>query len=199
MPNNKYFKGIMLDPKELVSELQKTGFSQIKDSPFSPHVRDLVLDYAFTKIRFSNENRKSLIFNGNDVYLPEEASYSGVRNLSIKFSVNLPKKTIIYRRHDSDERGLFLDIINPDIELDVIKKEIIDSNLYKELEKPLGICESDIEFHIYYTNSCLKPRSWHIDGPSYKIFTYLTDVNVEHGPYAYQLKSQRFYDREFEK
>ena len=77
----------------------------------------------------------------------------------------------------------------------MLRKEIINSTIFKSLSRTYGVSETDIEFHIYYTKNCVKPRSWHIDGPSLKIFTYLTNVKDEHGPYAYQLNSQRFYDK----
>ncbi len=182
----------------VISNLQRTGFSLVDESPFSKNLRDLVLAYSREKIKFSDQNRKSIVFDENEVYLPEESSFSSVRNLSRLFKKKLPQKTVIYRRHDSEERGLFLDIINPDLQIGMIKNELLSSNIFKELKKTSGVCESDLEFHIYYTKSCVKPRSWHIDGPSLKIFTYLTEVKIEHGPYAYQLKSQRFYDRAYE-
>ena len=182
---------------KVIKNLQTTGFSMLNEIPFSKNTRDKALAYTITKVSQSNKNHTSIIINRNDIYLPEKASYSSVRNLSKAFDQALPQKTVIYRRHDSQERGLFVDLINPDLAIRELRDELHDSLIFKLLEKSSGISSSDVEFHIYYTKSCIKPRSWHIDGPSLKIFTYLTDVTNDHGPYAYQLKSQRHYDRAF--
>ena len=37
----------------------------------------------------------------------------------------------------------------------------------------------------------------YLDGSSLKLFTYLSDVNLNHGPYAYQLGSHRHYCTSF--
>ena len=181
----------------VIKDLQTTGFSMLNEIPFSKRTREKALAYTNIKVSQSNKNKSSIIINSNDIYLPEQASYSSVRNLSRLFGQKRPKKTVIYRRHDSEERGLFVDLINPDLAIKELRDELHDSSIFKSLEKSSGISKSDVEFHIYYTKSCIKPRSWHIDGPSLKIFTYLTDVTNDHGPYAYQLKSQRHYDRAF--
>ncbi len=182
---------------KVIKNLQTTGFSMLNEIPFSKSTREKALAYTNTKVNQSNKNQNSIIINDNDIYLPEQASYSSVRNLSKLFGQKLPEKTVIYRRHDNEERGLFVDLINPDLAIKELRDELYESSIFKLLEKTSGILSSDVEFHIYYTKSCIKPRSWHIDGPSLKIFTYLTDVTKDHGPYAYQLKSQRHYDRAF--
>ena len=182
---------------EVIKNLQTDGFSMLEEIPFSEITRKKVLAYAHTKINDSNRHKKDIIFKRKEVFLAEESSYSSVRILSKLFNKTIPEKTVIYRRHDSQERGLFLDIIHPDLQISELRKELYSSTIFGTLKTTCGISESDVEFHIYYTNSCVKPRSWHIDGPSLKIFTYLTYVADIHGPYAYQLKSQRHYDRAY--
>ena len=182
---------------QLIKNLQVSGFSMIDKSPFLEATRQKALNYAIKKVKHSNKTSKSIGISDDELYLPEDCSYSSIRNLTRLYNQPLPQKTVIYRRHDSEERGLFLDIINPDIKIKELKEDLLNSSIFHSLEKTAGVSESDIEFHIYYTKDCLKPRSWHIDGPSLKIFTYLTDVSEKHGPYAYQLNSHRFYDKNY--
>ena len=186
-----------MNSDQIIESLQVSGFSMVNKAPFAEETIQKVLTYAIEKVKHSNETSKSITINNNELYLPEESSYSSIRNLSKLFNQAMPKKTVIYRRHDSRERGLFLDIINPDLKIRELKEDLLNSSIFQSLQKTSGVSESDIEFHVYYTKDCLKPRSWHIDGPSLKIFTYLTDVTEDHGPYAYQLNSQRFYDRNY--
>ena len=190
---------MLVHQDKIISNLQTTGFSFLNESPFSKGLREEVLNYSRERLKNSNENSKAIICGECEVYLPEESSYSSVRNISRSFSLKLPRKTVVYRRHDSLDRGLFLDIINPDLQVLNLRQELFNSCIFNSLKVTSGVSESNVEFHIYYTKSCAKPRSWHIDGPSLKIFTYLTDVDIDHGPYAYQLRSQRFYDREYER
>ena len=179
------------------AKLEKNGFSYIDPPLFSKELRSRALTLAKDYARISNDNSNSMISKEKEIYMSSESSFSSVRNLSKLFKQKISDKTVIYRRHDSIERGLFIDIINPDIHLPSLKEELLQSTAYQEIKNASLIHGHDIEFHIYYTKSCLKPRSWHIDGPSLKIFTYLTDVEKKHGPYAYQLNSQSFYDYEY--
>ena len=176
-----------------ISNLKECGFSFIKPF-FSTAVRRDVLDFAKRRVIISDSNSAALVIEKQEIYLPEECNFSSVRNLSKHLNKRVASKTVIYRRVDCDD-GLFIDLINPDFQISDLRKEFIESSVYSALLKEELIPDNEIEFHVYYTRSCLNPRSWHIDGQSLKIFTYLTDVDEEHGPYAYQLQSQNYYEQ----
>lgn len=178
------------------TKLETSGFSFIDIPLFSQTLRKKALMLAKDYVYISNDNSNSMLSREKEFYMSSNSSFSSVRNLSRAFKQTTRDKTIIYRRHDSPEQGLFIDIINPDIRLPELKEELLDSSQYNEIKDENMICNHDIEFHIYFTQNCIRPRSWHIDGPSLKIFTYLTEVGFQHGPYAYQLNSHRFYEKE---
>lgn len=182
--------------ENFLSSLQERGFAGINQEIFSNETQEYALAWAQKKIVMTNQYSQSIVSNDKEIFFPAEMNYSGIRIISRSLGMPMPKKTIIYRRMDSPINGLFVDIINPDAQLKCLQRDLHSSEFFKLLAKVYQYRQSSIEFHIYYTKSCANPRTWHIDGPTLKIFTYLTDVKNEHGPYAYQLNSHRHYDRE---
>ena len=180
-----------------ISSLHNRGFSFI-ESFFSRDFRHKVLDFAKSRVAKSDLNSSALLIDSTEIYLPEECSYSAIRNISRNLNQRMTDRTVIFRRMDSSD-GVFIDIINPDFNLPALRTQFLRTPIYREICNDVSISAKDIEFHIYYTRSCIKPRSWHIDSQSVKIFTYLTDVDKRHGPYAYQLHSHQFHRFEFKR
>lgn len=178
-----------------IPSLQNSGYADIKESIYSGTTYSIALDWATKIINLSNQEPGAIVSNENEIFYPTEVNYSGVRNTSRALGFPMPDKTVVYRRLDSKEHGLFIDIINPDLQIRCLKEDLCSSETFMSLVKTYQLDTSSIEFHIYYTKDCIKPRTWHIDGPTIKIFTYLTDVDKAHGPYAYQLSSHRFYEK----
>ena len=71
----------------------------VDEVPFAGATIQKALTYAIKKVRHSNDTSKSITVNDDELYLPEESSYSSIRNLSRMFNQAMPKKTVIYRRH----------------------------------------------------------------------------------------------------
>ena len=102
-----------------------------------------------------------------------------------------------YKAPDDKLQGTFVDLLGLGKYEDILSAELKSSELYFHLSNIYNVHLSDLEFHVYSTKSCVKPRGWHLDGPSLKLFTYLTDVTIDDGPYSYQLGSHRHYKKSY--
>ena len=106
----------------LLASLQKSGFGNITETIYSETTKSILLDWARKKIDQSNLESDSIISNECEIFYPAEVAFSGIRNASRKLGYPMPEKTIIYRRIDSEENGLFIDIINPEFQIKELKK-----------------------------------------------------------------------------
>ena len=66
-----------------------------------------VLTYAIEKVKHQTKPEIDFV-NDNELYLPKRELFVDTQLVKIIQSA-MPKKTVIYRRHDSRERGLFLE------------------------------------------------------------------------------------------
>ena len=85
---------------------------------------------------------------------------------------------------DICQANLYFPILN-NLNIEYIEKTClkINSNFRKE----------DLIFNIYYTDSINDLRTWHWDDyETIKFFIYLSDVNIENGPYSYIENSVKF-------
>ena len=85
---------------------------------------------------------------------------------------------------DICQANLYFPILN-NLNIEYIEKTClkINSNFKKE----------DLIFNIYYTDSMNNLRKWHWDDyNTIKFFIYLSDVNIENGPYSYIENSVKF-------
>ena len=183
-----------------LKELQSTGFAEIKETIYKTSTLDELRKWVFAKVVQSEKTNKDFIFQYDSVYLPVQANYSSLRNNVENTHINLSQYSCIVKKRIHNNQGigdLFIDLIGLGSFNKTLEIELTGSNLYKQLSYIYNIRSSDIEFHVYATKNCTQPRGWHLDGSSLKLFTYLSDVNLNHGPYAYQLGSHRHYCTSF--
>ena len=183
-----------------LKNLQSTGFAEINETIYKTSTLNELREWVFEKVEHSEQANDDFMFQHDCIYLPVQANFSSLRinidNTNLSLS---PYSCIVNKRIHNDQGigDLFIDLIGLGSFNKTLRMELTESNLFKQLSYIYNIKLSDVEFHVYATKNCTQPRGWHLDGSSLKLFTYLSDVNVNHGPYAYQLGSHRYYCMSF--
>lgn len=113
------------------------------------------------------------------------------------------KSTFNYRGFDKGRYYdiNFLDIAKAELFIDKIKN--LDIMLICQICKKLNknFRKKDLQYNIYYTNSNKNIRTWHYDDKTIKFFIYLSNVEIENGPYSYIKNSIKYpieTDKNFE-
>lgn len=186
-----------MSTQKTLSELQSQGISMLEAKIFQESTISQLYNWSKNIISISAKFSDNFAFQDNCVYMPEMCSFSLIRRVGkLKGWHRFPSSgydSIISRRKESDAGGLFIDIIGLNSFREILIHELQKSDLFRGLQHIYGISSNDVELHVYYTSNYTQPRGWHLDGPTLKLFTYLTDVDKRHGPYAYQINSHKYY------
>lgn len=155
-----------------------------------------------------NEVKKTIISINPNKYdkLTKFNNYCISPNNVKEKSSRMEKRNIATFNYRGFDKGRFIDINFLDIaraELYIDKIKNLDIDLICQTCKKLNknFKKKDLKYNIYYTNSNKNLRTWHYDDKTIKFFIYLTDVNIENGPYSYIKNSIKYpieTDKNFE-
>ena len=181
-----------------VKNLQSHGLATLSDCIFEDKTLRSLSAWCKEIFNTSIDFKDDFVYRDNCLFLPPQASYSILRLNLNRYADILQRLdyTAIKRIHN-DQMGVFVDLLGLGEYEDKLHSELKRSELYHHLSKIYNAHLLNLEFHVYSTRDCIKPRGWHLDGSTLKLFTYLTDVTINDGPYAYQLGSHRHYPASF--
>ena len=185
---------------DVIKNLQSHGFSNLPCPVFKNETLRSLATWS-KKILIESLNFKhDIAYKDNVLFLPPETTDSILLlNQHSQYFCDMISTfdSIAIKRIHGNDSGVFVDLLGLGEFKNTLNSQIKSSEIYHHLSKIYNVNATDIEYHIYSTRDCLQPRGWHLDGPSIKLFTYLTDVTIEDGPYAYQLNSHRYYSESF--
>lgn len=184
-----------------VKNLQSHGLATLSECIFEDKTLHSLSAWCKEIFNASIDSKDDFIFKNNCLFLPTQASYSMLRLNRKRFpsyADTLQRlDCIAIKRFHDEQRGVFVDLLGLGEYEEKLYSELTRSELYHYLSKIYNAHLLNIEFHVYSTRDCVNPRGWHLDGSTLKLFTYLTDVTINDGPYAYQLGSHRHYSASF--
>ena len=185
---------------EILQKLQSKGLSELPQCMYKHET--LLKLFAWCKEMFNTSIylKNDIVCHNNCIFLPSQSSYSPIRLNQVYEGVKSAAsqfECFSLKRFDDETRGIFVDLLGLGKLQTEIESQLRSSELFKHLTSVYNADSLEIEFHVYSTRNCKRPRGWHLDGPTLKLFTYLTDVTEEDGPYAYQIGSHRYYPESF--
>ena len=184
-----------------IIELQSKGLAMLTHCIFEGKTLRSLASWCKEIFNTSISFGRDIACKDNCLFLPTQTNYSILRlnreNVLNYANVLRTLDCIAIKRIDNKDQGIFVDLLGLGKFEDRLREDLKASDLYYHLSNIYNINLLNLEFHVYSTKSCMKPRGWHLDGPSLKLFTYLSDVTIDDGPYSYQLGSHRHYAESF--
>ena len=158
-----------IDDKNLINKIYKKVKKTIQDIDSSK-------TYEYRNYFVSDKNQKE----GSKILESRKKSTFNFRGLC-----NTTKK----RYSDTG----FLDICQANLYFPILYNLNIDYIIKTCKEIDPKFKKEDLIYNIYYTDSINDLRTWHWDDyETIKFFIYLSDVNIENGPYSYIENSVKF-------